>query len=279
MNPSYKGFYFTVEPVQPATEILIAELGELGFESFVETETGLQAFIIAEDFQENMLDEVQILTSEEFEITYTSEDIEQVNWNEEWEKNYFQPLLINDQVLIRAPFHQNYPQAKYQIIIEPNMAFGTGNHETTTLMLEHLSDIPLDGQLVLDMGCGTGILGIYAAMLGANKITAIDIDSWSFEATVENSRLNGITNLEAFIGDAELLEQKKFDIILANIQKNIILQDVEKYVLALKEEGLLILSGFYKEDSEAIIGKASELLLKKMEIKEKNNWVAISFQK
>lgn len=258
-------------------EILVAYLSQLDLESFDETEDELNAFFPVGKISPSSINDC--LESIPFEVNYEEEEMPDVNWNEEWEKNYFQPLLINDQVLIRAPFHQNYPQAKYQIIIEPNMAFGTGNHETTTLMLEHLSDIPLDGQLVLDMGCGTGILGIYAAMLGANKITAIDIDSWSFEATVENSRLNGITNLEAFIGDAELLEQKKFDIILANIQKNIILQDVEKYVLALKEEGLLILSGFYKEDSEAIIGKASELLLKKMEIKEKNNWVAISFQK
>jgi ribosomal protein L11 methyltransferase len=159
------------------------------------------------------------------------------------------------------------------------MAFGTGNHETTSLMMEHLSEINLEGQVVLDMGCGTGILGIYASMLGAESVTAIDIDNWSFEAAVENSRLNGIRNLEASIGDAQLLGERKFDVILANIQKNIILQDIEKYVSVLNDGGLLLVSGFYENDLEEIMGRASELLLTKIEIKERNKWIACAFQK
>lgn len=258
-------------------EILIAYLSQLDFESFDENENEVNAFFpngkISTETINNCVDEIP------FQVDFLCEEMPDINWNEEWEKNYFQPLLINNQVVIRAPFHKEYPQAQYEIVIEPNMAFGTGNHETTSLMMSHLSEINLEGQTVLDMGCGTGILGIYAAMQGAQKITAIDIDSWSFEATVENSRLNNITNLDAFIGDAQLLGKKQFDIILANIQKNIILQDLEKYVSVLNEDGLLILSGFYKNDLEAILGKASELLLMKREIKEQNNWIAISFQK
>lgn len=258
-------------------EILIAYLSQLDFESFDENENEVNAFFpngkISTETINNCVDEIP------FQVDFLCEEMPDINWNEEWEKNYFQPLLINNQVVIRAPFHKEYPQAQYEIVIEPNMAFGTGNHETTSLMMSHLSEINLEGQTVLDMGCGTGILGIYAAMQGAQKITAIDIDSWSFEATVENSRLNNITNLDAFIGDAQLLGKKQFDIILANIQKNIILQDLEKYVSVLNEDGLLILSGFYKNDLEAILGKASELLLMKREIKEQNNWIAISLQK
>ena len=188
MNPSYKGFYFTVEPVQPATEILIAELGELGFESFVETETGLQAFIIAEDFQENMLDEVQILTSEEFEITYTSEDIEQVNWNEEWEKN-FSPIIVDELCQVRAPFHPKL-ETEFDIVIEPKMSFGTGHHATTHMMIQHILKENWHDQKVLDMGCGTGVLAILAEMKGAKPLDAIDIDNWCYLNTIENIERN-----------------------------------------------------------------------------------------
>lgn len=258
-------------------EILVAYLSELDFESFDETPDEVNAFSPVGKVSANSIQ--SCLSKIPFAITFSEEEMPDVNWNEEWEKNYFQPLLINDQVLIRAPFHKEYPTAQYEIVIEPNMAFGTGNHETTTLMVEHLSEINLEGQTVLDMGCGTGILGIYASMLGAKNITAIDIDNWSFEAMVENSRLNKITNLEAFIGDAELLGNKQFDIILANIQKNVILQDIEKYVSVLNDEGILILSGFYQEDLEDIFGRASELLLTKLEIKERNNWIACALKK
>lgn len=258
-------------------EILIAYLSELDFESFDESDDEVHAFfpkgkVSVEDLQ-NCLSEIPFL------VHFSEEEMPDINWNEEWEKNYFQPLLINDQVVIRAPFHKDYPKARYEIVIEPNMAFGTGNHETTSLMMEHLLEINLSDKTLLDMGCGTGILGIFASMLDAKSITAIDIDRWSYEATIENSQINQIDNLEAFEGDVQLLGDKTFDIILANIQKNIILQDIEKYVSVLNDEGILILSGFYKNDLEDIMGKASELLLSKIEIKEQNNWVACALKK
>ncbi|MGQ7868873.1 50S ribosomal protein L11 methyltransferase [Sunxiuqinia sp. sy24] len=258
-------------------EILIAYLSELEFESFDETEQEVNAFFPINKVSSE--DIAACLGSLPFQVEFSEEQMPDINWNEEWEKNYFKPLLINNQVLIRAPFHKDYPQAQYEIVIEPNMAFGTGNHETTSLMMSHLSEINLEGETVLDMGCGTGILGIYASMLGAKSITAIDIDSWSFEAVVENSRLNNVSNLEALIGDAGLLGEKQFDVILANIQKNIILQDIEKYVSVLNDEGLLIVSGFYNDDLEDILVKATELGLRKLEIKEQNNWIACAFQK
>lgn len=258
-------------------EILIAYLSELEFESFDETSVEVHAFSpigkVAREAIQTCLSDLP------FEVQFSQEEMPDINWNEEWEKNYFQPLLINNQVLIRAPFHKEYPQTEYEIVIEPNMAFGTGNHETTSLMMEHLLEINLEGQTLLDMGCGTGILGIFASMLGAESITAIDIDNWAFEATVENSRINKVNNLEAHIGDVQLLGDKTFDIILANIQKNVILHDIEKYVSGLNDEGILILSGFYQNDLEDIFGKASELLLSKLEIKDRNNWIACAFKK
>ncbi|WP_372773414.1 50S ribosomal protein L11 methyltransferase [Mangrovibacterium sp.] len=258
-------------------EILTAYLSELDFESFDESETSLNAFYPKEKV--STVDIQGILSNIPFEVSFQQEEMPDINWNEEWEKNYFKPLLIGQECLIRAPFHKEYPKAKYEIIIEPNMAFGTGNHETTSLMIEHISELNLDGQTVLDMGCGTGILGIFAAMRGCKEVTGIDIDSWAFESVVENCRLNKISNMEAMIGDASLLGQKKFDLIFANIQKNIILQDIEKYVSVLNEDGVLIVSGFYRDDLEDIIGKASELYLRKLTIKEKNNWIACSFEK
>jgi len=258
-------------------EILIAYLSQLDFESFDETEDTVDAFFPVDKVATR--DISACLADVPFQVDFSKEEMPDINWNEEWEKNYFQPLLINNQVLIRAPFHQEYPKAQYEIVIEPNMAFGTGNHETTSLMMEHLSELNLEGQTVLDMGCGTGILGIYASMLGAKSVTAIDIDNWSYEATVENSRLNRISNLTASIGDVKLLQQQRFDVILANIQKNIILQDIERYTSVLDEGGLLIVSGFYENDLEDILGRASELLLTKIEIKERNKWIACAFQK
>ncbi len=258
-------------------EILTAYLSELEFESFDETSDKLNAFSPSGKVKKEEIQ--QILVELPFSASFEEEEMPDINWNKEWEKNYFKPLLICNECLIRAPFHKEYPSAKYEIIIEPNMAFGTGNHETTSLMVEHLLELNIKGQSVLDMGCGTGILGIFASMLNCKDVCAIDIDNWAYEGTLENAKRNAITNLEAHIGDAKLLGNKKYDIILANIQKNIILQDIEKYVSVLNDDGILILSGFYKDDLEDIMGRASELYLRKMSIKEKNNWIACSFEK
>ena len=277
MNPSYKGFYFTVEPVQPATEILIAELGELGFESFVETETGLQAFIIAEDFQENMLDEVQILTSEEFEITYTSEDIEQVNWNEEWEKN-FSPIIVDELCQVRAPFHPKL-ETEFDIVIEPKMSFGTGHHATTHMMIQHILKENWRDQKVLDMGCGTGVLAILAEMKGAKPLDAIDIDNWCYLNTIENIERNNCEHITAYEGDATLLEGKNYDAIIANINRNILLNDMATYVNYLNANGKLFLSGFYQEDLKIIQESCENLGLTYESHLEREGWIAAKFVK
>jgi ribosomal protein L11 methyltransferase len=208
-----------------------------------------------------------------------SELIPDQNWNEAWEKNYFKPVVIGGECMIRAPFHTEFPNAKYEIIIEPNMAFGTGNHETTATIVESILQNDLTGKTILDMGCGTGILSILASMKGAKHITAIDIDKWSYEGTKENAKLNNIKNIDIFLGDAQLLNHQKFDLIFANIHKNVLLNDMEAYYKVLNQGGNLIMSGFYLEDIPDIKAKAESIGLTDNGFVEKNTWVAHSFKK
>ncbi|NQU86824.1 MAG: 50S ribosomal protein L11 methyltransferase [Mariniphaga sp.] len=262
-----------------STDSLSAQLNEIGFESFIETETGLEAYIQEKNYNQQKLEELLSEQTQNIQINWSHELIKSQNWNEVWEKNYFKPLVIKDTCVVRAPFHNDYPKCKYEIIIEPNMAFGTGNHETTSMMIEFLLKENMVGKEVLDMGCGTGILSIMASMLGAKKITAIDIDKWSFDATKTNAQLNNINNIEAFQGDSSLLKDQKSDVILANIQRNVLLADMEKYVSVLKSEGILVMSGFYIEDIPVIKEKAENLNLKDIGYNQKNNWVAHAFKK
>ena len=260
-------------------DVLVAQLGEIGFDSFLDSETGTEAFIPVDSFNEASMEFILDSFQDDFTFRTEKELIKSQNWNEIWEKNYFQPLVINNECVIRAPFHTDFPKGKYEIIIEPNMAFGTGNHETTSMMVEHILENDMEGKTILDMGCGTGILGILASMKGAEKVTAIDIDEWSFNGTNENAALNNIGNLIAKQGDAGLLGKEKFDIILANIHKNVLLNDMPAYVEVLNPKGLLIMSGFYTEDIPDIKSKAKILGLKDNGFKTKNNWVAYTFKK
>jgi ribosomal protein L11 methyltransferase len=260
-------------------DVLIAQLGEIGFESFLETETGVEAFIPTVNYHEDNLFEVIKSFEEDFTFEVHMEVIKSRNWNEVWEKNYFKPLVIKNECVIRAPFHTEFPKAKYEIIIEPNMAFGTGNHETTSMMVETILENDMENKTVLDMGCGTGILGILASMKGATKVTAIDIDEWSFTGANENALLNNIENMVVKQGDAGLLGSEKFDIIFANIHKNVLINDLPAYYKVLETGGLLILSGFYTEDIQDIKNKAENLGLKDAGFKSKNNWIAYRFKK
>jgi len=261
---------------QIAREILVAELGAVGFESFTETDDGgLSAYIQSDDWVEGMLEEVQILSSDEVEFKVERENIEQVNWNEEWEKN-FEPIEVQGKVSVRAPFHGG-KQLEYNIVIEPKMSFGTGHHETTHLMIEHLLEIDLREKKVLDMGCGTGILAIFSEMRGASEVEAIDIDPWCYENSVENAARNSCRKIKVFEGDAGLLKEQQFDVVIANINRNILLDDMSSYVKCLKPGGLLLLSGFYREDMEQIGRKAEELGLKLLDEKERNRWVGLKY--
>lgn len=266
-------------PEEWLRDVLSAQLGEIGFESFLETETGVEAFIPVTLYNEEELFEVIKSFDEEFTFEVQCEVIKSQNWNEVWEKNYFKPLVISNECVIRAPFHTDFPKAKYEIVIEPNMAFGTGNHETTSMMVETILETEMTNKNVLDMGCGTGILGILASMKGAGNVTAIDIDEWSFNGTNENAALNNIQNITVKQGDAGLLASEKYDIILANIHKNVLINDMPVYNEVLKPGGLLVMSGFYTEDMQDIKTLAEKIGLKDNGFKTKNNWVAYSFVK
>lgn len=274
-NTTYLGYYFKVSPKQPGVEILIAELGNAGFESFVETDEGVQAFIQEGDWNETILEDIFILGSDEFDISYTHEEIEQVNWNQEWEKN-FNPIIVDGICSVRAPFH-TIPEAKYDIVIEPKMSFGTGHHETTHMMIQHLLRQNVSGKSVLDMGCGTGILAILAEMRGASAIDAIDIDNWCYLNTVENAERNQCTKIKTYEGDATLLVNKSYDLIIANINRNILLNDMKAYASCLEPKGTLLLSGFYKEDISLIDQECLKFNLEFEHKFEKNNWVAMSY--
>jgi len=258
-------------------EILIAELGNIGFESFTETDDVVEAFIPSKQFSKDLLNGDSLIKYQAFTFNYSVEIIPDQNWNEVWEKNYFKPLLIENQCLIRAPFHTDYPCAKYEIIIDPKMAFGTGNHETTYLIVSEILRSDMIGKSVLDMGCGTGILGILASMAGAKAITCIDIDESAYINTIENARYNNIFNLEVKLGGAELLKDVKYDFIFANIHRNILVNDLPFYYGAMNQGSVLIMSGFYVEDLSIIQQKADALGLKFCRYSEKNNWVAAKF--
>lgn len=274
-NIIYIGYYFKVEPLQPAVEILIAELGYAGFESFVETEEGVTAYIQKEEWNDKILEDIDILKSDEFNISYTFEEIEQTNWNEEWEKN-FNPIIVDDVCSVRAPFHPK-PDTKYDIIIEPKMSFGTGHHETTHMMIQHILKNDFNNKSVLDMGCGTGVLAILAEMKGANSLDAIDYDNWCYLNSLENVERNNCKNITVVEGDASALKNKHYDIIIANINRNILLNDMATYVKCLNTNGVLFLSGFYNDDIPIIEEECNKHGLKHVETLEKNHWVALKF--
>lgn len=257
-------------------DMLMAGLADEGFESFVENEDTLEAYIPAPDFKKESLN---IDFSDLFKIDWTEEFIPDQNWNEEWEKNYFKPLIIADRCVVRAPFHEDYPECEYEIVIEPNMAFGTGNHETTYMMMEHILETDQKNKNVLDMGCGTGILSILSSMNGALSVTSIDIDKWSYDATTENAQINKCLNIKSILGDASSIPDDEFDIIYANIQKNIIIRDMPEYKKVLKPEGLIFFSGFYNDDLEDIEKAANDLGLSFINKKLSNNWCSAKFKR
>lgn len=277
MDNIYIEYNFKTSPKEPTTEILIAELGNVGFESFVENEDGVVAYIQKNEWNSSILDEVFVLNSKEFSIEYSQKKIEQTNWNAEWEKN-FNPIEVQGLVSIRAPFHENI-NLKYDIVIEPKMSFGTGHHETTHMMVQHLIDLDLENKKALDMGCGTGILAIFAEMKGANPVDAIDIDNWCYQNSLENVERNNCKNISVFEGDSSLLINKKYDVIIANINRNILLRDIKTFTGCLNDTGVLLLSGFYEDDIPIIDAEVSKYNLKLEKVIEKNNWVALKYVK
>jgi ribosomal protein L11 methyltransferase len=275
MSNSYLGYHFTIEPIELGSEILIAELGEKSFESFIETETGISAYIQKDLWTKDVLDDVYILTSEEFTISYTIEEIDQVNWNEEWEKN-FEAIDVDGKCHVRAPFHPK-TNAEFDIVIEPKMSFGTGHHETTHMMIQQLLEMDVTNLKTLDMGCGTAILAILAEMKGAKPIDAIDIDNWCYLNSIENAERNNCNHITVYEGDASLLSGKKYDLIIANINRNILLSDMQAYVDCLNKNGIILFSGFYTEDIPFIDASCTEKGLTFVKKFERNNWVSLKY--
>jgi ribosomal protein L11 methyltransferase len=251
---------FTAQPCnETITDVLSGLTADIGFESFVECENGMKAYIQQSQFDEAALQQVV----EDFpipgaSISYSITEPEDKNWNEEWERNFFQPIVIDNRCVIHSTFHKDYPKTEYDIVINPQMAFGTGHHETTSSILGELLEADLKGKSVLDMGCGTSILAILASMRGAGKVTAIDIDDWCVNNSRDNIALNGISNITVELGDASLLNGREpFDVVIANINRNILLQDMPAYAACMKKGSELYISGFYTEDIPVLREKAA----------------------
>lgn len=262
-------------------DILAALLAPLNFETFQRTEDGFHAYIPVKEF--NRIAVKQILTELPFEnlkVDFSMQEVETEDWNQKWVQNYFQPLYIEDYCAIRASFHPEPKGVKHDIIIDPKMAFGTGNHETTRLMIRSILNTEMTHKRVIDMGCGTGILSIISSLEGAAEIDAIDIDPWACDNAKDNLKINNINNCHVYEGDAQTLETlKPADIILANINRNIILNDLEHYAKILNPNGMIIMSGFYKEDIKAIENQCNVFGLKKKSENNENNWATISVYK
>ena len=271
---------FTTSPCnEMVNDVVSALAGEIGFESFVEWENGVQAYVQQSLFDEEALKEmVENFPLPDTEISYEIKEAEDKDWNEEWEKNFFQPIVIGDRCCIHSTFHKDTPQTEYEILINPQMAFGTGHHETTSSIICELLDADLEGKSVLDMGCGTSILAILASMRGANPVTAIDIDDWCVNNSRDNIELNNIHNIKVELGDAALLEGREpFDVIIANINRNILLADMDRYAACMHQGSELFMSGFYVQDIPAIREKAESLGMTFVHHREKNNWAAVKF--
>jgi len=259
-------------------DVVSALLAEIGFESFVESDFGVNAYVAEKSFSEEAVVSVlENIPLSGVAVQYEVERIKSRNWNEEWEKNYFEPIIIQNQVIIHSSFHSDIPPFPYDIVIDPKMAFGTGHHSTTALMVSHILEQNIDGKSFLDMGCGTAILAILAHKMGASPIVAIDNDEWAYENSLENIRINQALDIQAKLGDANLLGQERYDFIFANINRNILLNDIPVYAACMQPNAFLFMSGFYKEDLNIISEACKKQSLELTDYKEDNRWVAAGF--
>ncbi|GAB3539802.1 50S ribosomal protein L11 methyltransferase [Spirosoma fluminis] len=258
-------------------DILTAELAELGYESFVETDEGLNAYITEPDFNQDSLNELVAKYADQTAIAYEVSSLEKRNWNAEWEREY-EPIEVANQVRVRASFHPLDARFRYDIVINPKMSFGTGHHETTAMMLEQQLGLDVEGKTVLDVGSGTGILAILAVKMGARSALAFDIEEWAVENARENAGLNGCPEVDVFQGTiADVESTSRFDVILANINRNVLLAEIPTYVTLLNTNGFLLVSGFYEQDAVDIQQKAVDVGLTPVRTLIRNDWTSILF--
>lgn len=275
---NYYELHFTlIDPENYQQDLLINELADIGFDTFQEAEFGFNAYIIETEFDKQLMDERLDAFRPQFSFSYEMNLIPQKNWNEVWESN-FEPIQIRDKVWVRATFHQPKPEFPYEIVIDPKMAFGTGHHETTSMMMDMMLDADFKGKKVLDMGCGTGILAILAEKLGAADLAAVDNDLACYDSTIENAQLNHCTHIRAFCGAKEAIPLEQFDIIVANINRNILIDQMDRYAWVLKPGGEIYFSGFYETpDLEIIKQEASKYGLSYVSHQKTREWVAAKF--
>jgi ribosomal protein L11 methyltransferase len=267
-----------VKPVEEGRDMLIALMESIGYDSFEETPVGLKAYIIVEDFDKVALEDLPLFSNPTFSINYETEKLDTINWNKEWERNY-EPVSLNKDLYIRAPFHEAQGDYRFEIVIEPKMSFGTGHHFTTRLMSQSMFNLDFPGKDVLDMGTGTGILAILAEKLGANKVLAIDNFEWAVDNTAENAGRNACQKVEALHGDAAALSGRDFNIILANINRNILLEDMKVYVASMRPGADLLLSGFFDYDFSLIDAEAQAQGLSFLGKIEENRWQCCHYKK
>lgn len=265
---------------EDATDLMAALLADIGFESFVPDGTGLTAYIKSGLFDRESVKEVTEGFPFGMSIRIKDTFVEGRDWNAEWEKNYFQPIVVKDRCVIHSSFHRDVPRAEYDIVIDPKMAFGTGHHATTSLMIARLLDMDLKDMSVIDMGTGTGILAILSAMRGAKPVTAIEIDGFAYENAIENVRLNNHPEITLINGDSRALDTvDEADVFIANINRNVITCDLNRYARSLKSGGVMLLSGFYLEDIPLVMDIASGLGLKEISHTERDRWVCLNLEK
>ncbi|MBN1131444.1 MAG: 50S ribosomal protein L11 methyltransferase [Bacteroidales bacterium] len=264
---------------QHSHEILVAYLYDIGFDRFQDSGGAVHAYIAKDQFSWKQFENtINTLKIRGIDVVYKYLEMDEKNWNEEWKKNY-DPVVIDNQLLVRAPFHPPYDDFPHTLIIEPKMSFGTGHHQTTRLILKVMMDLNFKDKKVLDMGCGTGILGIFASKLGAGSVVGVDIDNWAYENALENISRNGIKNMEVMLGDISVVKDEEFDIVLANINRRVILSDMPDYGTLLTEKGTIILSGFLSEDVQSILDSAYSNNLLHTATLEEESWLVLSFVK
>lgn len=277
----YLEIKLNIEPAEPWKEVYTSLMADAGCDSFMDgdTENELLCYIPEKDYQEDVFKDM--LENPEFpevKISYTVAPMEDKDWNAAWEANY-EPVMIDGKCYIRAPFHPSRQDAEYEIVIEPKMSFGTAHHATTAQMVSYLLETDVRGKAVLDMGAGTGVLAILATMKGASPVTAIDNDEWAYRNGIENAQHNHCDQLKVLLGDASLLGDEHYDIILANINRNILLQDIPQYVKCMNDNALLYLSGFYEEDLPALRYCCAQNGMRYLDHKVKDKWVAARFER